>query len=83
MNVLAWLVFGVIVGVVANAIDPEPNRGGLLGAILLGVVGAMIGGFLANLLFGVSVTGFNVTSFIVAVAGSLLLLFAGRALRRA
>lgn len=83
MNLLSWAVFGLLVGIIANAIDPDQNRGGLLGAVLLGVVGALIGGFLANLLFGVTVTGFNVTSFIVAVAGSLLLLFAGRALRRA
>lgn len=83
MNILSWLLFGLIVGIVANAIDPEPNRGGVLGSILLGVVGALIGGFLANLIFGITVTGFNLTSFLVAVAGSLLLLFIGRAMRRA
>jgi uncharacterized membrane protein YeaQ/YmgE (transglycosylase-associated protein family) len=83
MNIITWVLFGMIVGVVANAIDPSPNRGGVLGSILLGIVGALVGGFLANLLFGISVTGFNLTSFLVAVAGSLLLLFLGRAVRRA
>lgn len=83
MNVLSWILFGLIVGIVANAIDPADNQGGLLGAVLLGVVGALVGGFLANLLFGVSVTGFDITSFIVAVAGALLVLFGARALRRA
>ena len=83
MNLLSWIIFGLITGIVANAIDPEQNRGGILGAILLGIVGALVGGFLANLIFGVSVTGFNLTSFLVAVAGSLILLFVGRAMRRA
>lgn len=83
MNVLSWILFGLIVGIVANAIDPAPNRGGILGSILLGIVGAVVGGFLANLIFGITVTGFNLTSFLVAVAGSLILLLIGRAVRRA
>jgi len=83
VNLLAWILFGLIAGVIANAIDPRPSRGGLIGAIILGIAGALIGGFLANLLFGIGVTGFNLTSFAIAVLGSLLLLFIGRALRRA
>jgi uncharacterized membrane protein YeaQ/YmgE (transglycosylase-associated protein family) len=83
MNIISWILFGLIVGIVANAIDPSPNRGGILGSMLLGIVGAVVGGFLANLVFGISVTGFNLTSFLVAIVGSLLLLFLGRAVRRA
>ena len=83
MNVLSWILFGLIVGIVANAVDPSPNRGGVLGAILLVIAGALAGGFLANLVFGITVTGFNLTSFLVAIAGSLLLLILGRAMRRA
>ncbi len=83
MDLLAWIIFGLITGVVANAIDPHPSSGGVVGAIVLGVVGAVIGGFIANLTFGVGVTGFNVTSFAVAILGALLLLYVGRALRRA
>lgn len=81
MNVLSWILFGLISGTIANAIDPHPSRGGIIGAIVLGIVGAMVGGFLANLLLSIDITGFNLTSFIVATAGSLLLLFTGRALR--
>lgn len=81
MNLLSWIVFGALVGVVANAIDPTPARGGLLGAIILGVAGALVGGFLANLIFGVGISGFDFTSFAVAVLGSLLLLFLGRVMR--
>ena len=83
MSFLSWILFGLVVGIVANAIDPSPAKGGILGSILLGIVGAVVGGFLANLIFGINVTGFNVSSFLVAIAGSLLLLFLGRAMRRA
>jgi len=83
MSFLSWILFGLVVGIVANAIDPAPAKGGVLGSIVLGIIGATIGGFLANLIFGINVTGFNLSSFLVAIAGSLLLLFLGRAMRRA
>jgi len=82
MNLLAWTVFGLIIGIVANMIDPAPERGGIVGTILLGVVGALVGGMLANLVFGFGVSGFNLTSFIVAILGSLLLLLIQRAVRQ-
>lgn len=83
MNILSWILFGLIVGIIANLIDPKRSEGGLLGSIVLGILGAVLGGFLGDLLFGVSVTGFNLSSFIVAVAGALILLYVGRAFRRA
>lgn len=82
MNILSWILFGLIVGIVANSIDSSPNKSGITNSILLGVVGALVGGFLANLLFGITITGFNITTFLVAIAGSLLLLFFGKAVRK-
>lgn len=81
MNLFTWIVFGLVVGVIANLVDPQPSRGGMLGAIVLGVVGAVVGGFLANLLFGLTVTGFDFTSLAIATAGSLIVLLLGRAWR--
>ncbi len=81
MNILAWIIFGLIAGVVANILDPSPSKGGIVGAMILGIAGALMGGFLANIIFGFSITGFNLTSFIIAILGSLLLLFLGRAVR--
>ena len=81
MNILTWIVFGLIVGLVANLLDPDPAQGGVLGAVILGILGAVLGGFLGDLVFGVGVSGFNISSFIVAIAGSLILLFIGRAFR--
>lgn len=83
MGILSWLLFGLITGVIANLLDTQQSEGGLLGAIVLGIAGAVVGGFVGSLLLGADVTGFNISSFIIAVGGSLLLLFIGRALRRA
>jgi len=82
MNILAWIVFGLIAGIIANLIDPRSERGGILGAIFLGIAGALVSGFLAALILGEGITGFNLFSLIVAVAGSLLLLFIGRTITR-
>ncbi len=82
MSILAWIVFGLIAGSIANFVSPNSAKGGILASIILGVVGAVVGGYLGEMFFGVGVTGFNVTSFIVAVCGSLLVLFVGRVLSR-
>lgn len=82
MNLLTWVLFGLIAGLVAHAINPSPYLGGLLGTVVLGILGAVVGGFIGNLLFGVGVSGFNLSSFIIAVAGSLIVLAIARALAR-
>jgi len=83
MNIILWIVFGLIAGSIANFLDPHPSSGGILGSIVLGIVGAIVGGFIANALFGLDAgAGFNLTSFVVAVLGSLLVLFLFRAFRR-
>lgn len=83
MNVLGWIIFGMIIGVIANIIDPHPSEGGWLGAAVLGVLGAILGGMLGNLVFGINLTGFNFSSFAIAILGSLLLLFIDRTFGRA
>lgn len=82
MNIIFWILFGGIVGLIANLIDPRPAKGGILGAIVLGVVGAIIGGLLGSLLLGVGVSGFNLGSLIVGVVGALIALFIGRSMGR-
>jgi len=73
MSVIYWIIFGLIAGGIANFISPS-SKGGIIGSIVLGIVGAVVGGYLGQMIFGVGVTGFNVMSFVVAVAGSLLVL---------
>ena len=82
MNILGWILLGLVVGVIANALDPRPSKGGILGAIVLGIVGALVGGFLGSALLGVTVTGFNFGSVLIAVIGALLVLLVGRAFNR-
>ncbi len=77
-NVLSWILFGLIVGVISNEIDPHPEDGGILGASILGVLGSLAGGVVSNYLFGSSFSGFNIPAFFIAVGGSLLILFLGK-----
>lgn len=81
MSIIYWIIFGLIAGSIANYIAPN-SKGGIVGSIILGIVGAVVGGYLGEMFFSVGVTGFNVMSFIVAVAGALLVLFIGRLLMR-
>lgn len=81
MSILYWIIFGLIVGVIANFIAPG-FKGGILGSILLGIIGAVVGGYLGQRFFGVGVTGFNLMSIVVALAGSLLVLFIARLFMR-
>lgn len=81
MSIIYWVIFGLIAGIIANLIAPG-FKGGILGTILLGIVGAVVGGFLGQRFFGVGVTGFNLMSFVVAVAGAILVLIIGRLLMR-
>ncbi|MCR4324496.1 MAG: GlsB/YeaQ/YmgE family stress response membrane protein [Candidatus Curtissbacteria bacterium] len=78
MSIIGWVLFGIIAGVIANMVDPRPSYGGILGAVVLGIVGAFVGGLIGAMLFGVGITGFNLSSFLLAVGGSLLLLMVGR-----
>ncbi len=79
-NVITWIIFGLIVGVVANALDPSPRRMGILGSSVLGIFGAVLGGLVAGLFGFAGVTGFNMYSFLVALIGALIVLALGRSL---
>lgn len=76
MTILAWILVGLIAGVLANVIFPAPSRGGWFGAMMLGIVGAIVGGFLAGILTGQDwTTGFNLSTIVVATIGALVTLF--------
>ena len=81
MGLLAWLVIGLIAGVLAKAIMPGNDPGGIVVTILLGIAGAVVGGFLAVAL-GISdgANNFDVGTIVLATGGAILLLAAYRAL---
>jgi uncharacterized membrane protein YeaQ/YmgE (transglycosylase-associated protein family) len=77
MGILSWIVLGLVAGALAKLIMPGEQGGGILLTIVLGVVGALVGGFLGTYVFGFGdVSGFNLRSIVIAVGGSLLVLFA-------
>jgi uncharacterized membrane protein YeaQ/YmgE (transglycosylase-associated protein family) len=83
MGILSWIVLGLVAGALAKFIMPGEQVGGILLTIVLGVVGALVGGFLGTYVFGFGdVTGFNLRSIAIAVGGAVLVLFAyGLAMR--
>lgn len=79
MGILAWIVLGLIAGAIAKAIYPGRQGGGFLGTMLLGVIGAFVGGTLYTLLttgtFALSSAGLSLGGIVVAVIGALVALF--------
>ncbi|HEX7586493.1 MAG TPA: GlsB/YeaQ/YmgE family stress response membrane protein [Patescibacteria group bacterium] len=79
MGILLWIVFGAIAGWVASAF--MGTREGLVMDIILGIVGAVLGGWLMSLLGYGGVSGFNLYSLFVAVIGAIVLIAIVRAIR--
>lgn len=78
MSIIAWLILGLLAGWIASMIMGSGGYG-VVGDIVVGIIGALIGGFVTGPLFGIDVTGFNVTSLIVAVVGAIILIAIYRA----
>lgn len=82
MGILSWIILGLIAGWLAKFIMPMRNVG-LIMTIILGIVGAVVGGYISTFFgWGGSVTGFNLYSLIVAVLGSLLVIFIYRQIKK-
>ena len=81
MGILSWIILGLVVGVLAKWIMPGDDPGGIFVTILIGIAGALLGGFLGSAIGVGTVTGFNVPSLAIAIAGALLLLFGYRRLK--
>ena len=74
MSILAWIVLGLIAGFIASKIYVGTGQG-ILMDIVLGIVGAVVGGYLFDLLGAGGVTGFNIWSMLVAIVGAVLVLW--------
>jgi uncharacterized membrane protein YeaQ/YmgE (transglycosylase-associated protein family) len=83
MSILSWLVVGVIAGFLAKFVVPGEGPGGVIGDLVLGIIGAIIGGWLFNMLGHSAADGINLYSILVALVGAVILLFIGRAFSRA
>lgn len=83
MGIIAWIVLGGLAGWIASKIAGTNDQQGWVANIVIGMVGAMLGGFIFDLLGGSGVTGFNIWSLLVAVIGALVFIsilraFSGR-----
>jgi len=75
MNIIFWVVFGALVGWIASIIMSRNSSQGAIGNIVVGIIGALLGGAVSRALGGPDVTGFNLPSLIVAIIGAVVLLF--------
>ena len=80
MGIIGWIVLGLLAGAIAKAIMPGDDPGGIIVTMLIGIVGALVGGFIASAL-GIGELGefFSIGTWIIAILGALLLLAIYRA----
>lgn len=81
MGIILWIVFGALVGWIASIIMKTDSQQGILLDVVVGIVGASVGGWVMSFLGFGGVSGFNFYSFLVAVLGAALLIALVRALR--
>ncbi len=82
MGFVSWIVLGLVAGILAKVIMPGRDPGGLIVTILLGIGGALVGGYIGTRLGFGSVSGFDLRSLAISVGGAVLLLFLYRLLKR-
>ena len=83
MGIIGWILFGLLAGLVARALTPGRHAIGCFGTLAVGVVGALLGGFLGEAVFDADIDfGWDLTPFLLAVAGSIVLLLGLSALSR-
>ncbi|MGO3701978.1 MAG: GlsB/YeaQ/YmgE family stress response membrane protein [Candidatus Saccharimonadales bacterium] len=82
MGFIGWIVIGGLAGWIASKFMNTDKEQGILANIIIGVIGAFVGGFVVNLVGGQGITGFNIWSFVVALLGSVILLWILKAIRK-
>lgn len=82
MGIISWIVFGLIAGLIGRAIMPGRDPGGFVVTTVIGILGAVVGGFVGTQLGWGQVTGFDLRSFGIAIVGAVLLLAIFRLVRR-
>ncbi|EHD21225.1 MULTISPECIES: GlsB/YeaQ/YmgE family stress response membrane protein [Brenneria] len=81
MGILSWVIFGLVAGILAKWLMPGRDGGGFFLTIILGIVGAVVGGYISTFFGFGRVDGFNFGSFVVAVIGAIVVLWIYRKVR--
>ncbi len=75
MSIIGWIVLGLIAGAIAKAILPGTQGGGWIITLILGVVGAVLGGFIGSQVFNIGLEGFfSIQTWLLAIGGAILVL---------
>jgi len=74
MGILTWIIVGLIAGAIAKALHPGADPGGFIVTVLIGIAGAVVGGWISSLLGFGTVDGFNIGSLFIAILGAVILL---------
>ena len=74
MGIIAWIILGLIAGFIASKIVNKSGQGVVMD-IVLGILGALVGGFLMSIIGGAGITGFNIWSILVAIFGAIVVLW--------
>jgi len=82
MNILVWIIFGALAGWIASIVMGKNRQMGAIANIIVGIIGAFIGGWIMNQFGAAGVTGFNLNSLLVAILGAIVLLFVVGLVRR-
>ena len=83
MGIIGWIILGLLAGAIAKALLPGDDPGGIIVTMLIGIVGAIVGGLIASALnIGDLDEFFDIGTWIIAILGSLLVLIAYRAISR-
>jgi uncharacterized membrane protein YeaQ/YmgE (transglycosylase-associated protein family) len=83
VGIIGWIFFGLLAGLVARALTPGRQSIGCFGTLAVGVIGALLGGFLGEAVFDTDVDlGWDLKPFLLSVAGAIVLLLGLNALRR-
>ncbi|WFP15620.1 GlsB/YeaQ/YmgE family stress response membrane protein [Citricoccus muralis] len=84
MGIIAWIVLGLIAGAIARMILPGKQGGGWLGALLTGLLGALLGGWIASAIFNINVNDafFDLPTWIFAILGGVIVGFVWQAITR-
>jgi uncharacterized membrane protein YeaQ/YmgE (transglycosylase-associated protein family) len=75
MNIFVWIIFGALAGWIASIIMGRNKKMGAIANIIVGIIGAFIGGYIMDFFGAQGVTGFNLPSLLVAIVGAVALLF--------